>query len=395
VSTGRTPARGERLEKARGALLTNFIAPYRVPLFRLLAREFGAFKIFVSTPMEPNRAWRPDWGDLDVEVLPALTLNRTARHPHEFSERLFVHLPYTALVRLWRFRPDVVISGQLGLASALAAVYCVLRRSAGFVLWLTLSEVSELGRGRIRRRLRRWLLARADAVMVNGESGARYARSFGTPDAKIVRVYQTVDVAAFSGPGNREREAGGRLLFVGSGEPRKGLRPFLGHLARWAGAHPERPVELWVAGAGTECLGPAPPVLPDNLRVRWIGHVPYERMPEIYAEAGILAFPTLADEWGLVVNEAMAAGVPVLGSRYSQAVEELVEDDRTGWTFRPDRADECLAAIDRALATSPEELALMRSACRERVAALTFEATAERMLGAIGSAMAQREVHRA
>ena len=67
-------------------------------------------------------------------------------------------------------------------------------------------------------------------------------------------------------------------------------------------------VELWVAGTDAECLGAAPPVLPDNLRVRWIGHVPYERMPEIYAEAGILAFPTLADEWGLVVNEAMAAG---------------------------------------------------------------------------------------
>jgi hypothetical protein len=112
-------------------------------------------------------------------------------------------------------------------------------------------------------------------------------------------------------------------------------------------------------------------------------------MPEIYAEAGILAFPTLADEWGLVVNEAMAAGVPVLGSRYSQAVLELVEDARTGWTFRPDRADECLDAIDRALATPPEDLERMRSACRERVAEFSFEAVAERMLDAIASAGAQ------
>jgi glycosyltransferase involved in cell wall biosynthesis len=394
VSAGRAATGGERLGEARGALLTNFVAPYRVPLFQLLAREFGAFKVFVSTPMEPNRAWRPDWGDLDVAVLPALTLNRTVRHPHDFSEPLFVHLPYTVLFHLWRFRPDVVISGQLGLASALAAIYCALRSGAVLVLWLTLSEVSELGRGRIRRRLRRWLLARADAVMVNGESGARYARSFGTPDAKIVRVQQAVDVAAFSGRGDRERETGQRLLFVGSGEPRKGLRPFVSQLARWAESRPERPVELWVAGTGAECLGAAPPALPDNLRVRWIGHVPYEGMPEIYAEAGILAFPTLADEWGLVVNEAMAAGVPVLGSRYSQAVEELVEDARTGWTFRPDRADECLAAIDRALATPPEELARMRAACRERIAALTFEVVAERMLGAIASARARREAHR-
>jgi len=394
VGTSRTAARREILEKARGALLTNFIAPYRLPLFQLLAREFGAFRVFVSTPMEPNRAWLPDWGDLDVEVLSTWTLDRTARHPHGFTGPLFIHLPYTAVFRLWRFRPDFVISGQLGLASASAAIYCALRRSAGLVLWLTLSEVSELGRGWIRTCLRRFLLARADVVMVNGESGARYARSLGASDAKIVRVYQTVDVAAFSRPGNRERQAGQRLLFVGSGEPRKGLQPFLGHLARWARSHRERPVELWVAGAGAECLGPAPPALPENLQVRWIGRVPYEEMPEVYAEAGILAFPTLADEWGLVVNEALAAGVPVLGSRYSQAVLELVEEDRTGWTFRPDHPDECLAALDRALGTPPEELASMRAACRERIAALTFEAVAERMLEAVDSACARREARR-
>ena len=54
-------------------------------------------------------------------------------------------------------------------------------------------------------------------------------------------------------------------------------------------------------------------------------------------KVGVLVFPTLADEWGLVVNEALAAGVPVLGSLYSQAVEELVRDGENGWTFRPDR----------------------------------------------------------
>ena len=61
----------------------------------------------------------------------------------------------------------------------------------------------------------------------------------------------------------------------------------------------------------------------------------HERMAEVYAKASLFAFPTLADEWGVVVNEAMAAGLPVLGSIYSQAVEELVEDGVSGWVFRP------------------------------------------------------------
>ena len=42
--------------------------------------------------------------------------------------------------------------------------------------------------------------------------------------------------------------------------------------------------------------------------------------------SGIFVLPTLADEWGLVVNEAMASGLPVLGSVYSQAAHELCGD---------------------------------------------------------------------
>jgi len=390
VTPGALPVRDEAIATARVALLTNFIAPYRTPLFRRLAQRLGTLRIFISTPMEPNRSWGPDWGGLDVALLPTFTLRRTATHPHAFAEPLFVHLPYTAFFALWRFRPDVVVAGQLGLASALTALYCRVRRSAGFVLWLTLSEVSEAGRGGIRRRLRRWLLARADAVMVNGESGARYVRSFGVPAAKIFRVYQAIDVERFAAVADREPEAARDLLFVGSGEPRKGLRGFLGQLGRWAAAHPEERLALSVAGTDATCLGPEPPALPDNLVVHWLGHVPYERVPQLYAESAILAFPTLADEWGLVVNEALAAGRPVLGSRYSQAVEELVEEGETGWTFRPDHADECAAAIDRALGTPADELARMSARAHARGAELSFDRVAERMLAAIRYARDRR-----
>jgi glycosyltransferase involved in cell wall biosynthesis len=386
VSSGAASARAEHPDGARVALLTNFIPPYRAPLFRLLARELAALRIFVSTPMEPNRAWLPEWDDLDVAVLPSLTLNRTEKHPHAFVNPIFVHLPYTALFQLWRFRPEVVVSGQLGLASLLSAIYCLLRRDAALVLWLTLSEVSELSRGWFRRRLRGWLLARADALMVNGESGAGYARGLGAADAKIFRVHQAVDVAAFGAAPERASDAARRLLFVGSPEPRKGLRPFLAHVAGWAAAHREHQIELRIAGVDAATSDASEIDLPDNLAIRWLGHVPYERMPEIYAEAGILAFPTLADEWGLVTNEAMAAGLPVLGSVYSQAVEELVEDGRTGWTFRPDRADECHDAIGRALTVPEAELAAMRDACRERIADYGLEAVAERMLAAVAYA---------
>jgi glycosyltransferase involved in cell wall biosynthesis len=387
VTTGAPPESAARLATARVVLLTNFIPPYRAPLFRRLAERFGAFEVFVSTEMEANRSWQADWDRLQVTVLPGPTLNRTVQHPHQFASPSFVHLPVTALGPLWRAKPDVVVSGQLGLGSALAALYCALRRRTGLVLWLTLSEISELSRGRLRQVLRRLLLARADAVMVNGASGARYARRFGTPESKIFRVFQAIDVDAFACRRARPERATRRLLFVGSREPRKGLRPFLRQLAEWAAAHPRRGVELRVAGSRDASLAAESRRLPANLVVNWLGDVAYAEMPSVYAEADILAFPTLCDEWGLVANEAMAAGIPVLGSLFSQAVEELVEDGRHGWTYHPDRPEECRSAIDRALSAPSEELAAMGRACRERIADFSFDRVAERMVAAVAHAL--------
>jgi hypothetical protein len=142
-------------------------------------------------------------------------------------------------------------------------------------------------------------------------------------------------------------------------------------------------VEFWLLGDGPLQTKLQQLPLPDNLRLRFLAPIPYQELPGIYAQAGILAFPTLADEWGMVINEAMASGLPVLASLYSQAVEELVSDGETGWVFHPDRAEEMYAALDRALRASPEELAVMRVKARERLAPFTPALAADRVLRAL------------
>src|SRR5215211_554937 len=96
----------------------------------------------------------------------------------------------------------------------------------------------------------------------------------------------------------------------------------------------------------------------------------------------MLVFPTLADEWGLVVNEAMACGLPVLGSTYSQAVEELVEDGTNGWVFRPDSHEATFNALDRALRTPHEVLQGMRESARNKVSELDPDVVAQRVVAA-------------
>lgn len=368
----------------RVALLMNFIAPYRVKLLEALRDRVDELRVFISTPMESDRAWEVDWGSLNVTVQRNLTVRRPYRDEFGFSRQLQIHLPYDTLPQLSRYAPNTVISGELGARSLQAAAWRALHPKSSLLIWGTLSEHSERGWGHLRKLTRHAILRRADGALVNGESGARYIHSFGMPDQRIFRVNQPVDVTLFSSePRRRPDTSMSRLLHVGSLTGRKGLTGFVGALAEWGRRNPARILEVCWLGDGEQRAELEAAPLPSNISQRFLGNVPYAALPGFYADADILFFPTLLDEWGLVVNEAMAAGLPVLGSVYSQAVEELVQDGENGWVFDPLTEASTLAVLDRVFATPPERLAAMREAARRRVLALTPAAASERIVRAI------------
>jgi glycosyltransferase involved in cell wall biosynthesis len=142
-------------------------------------------------------------------------------------------------------------------------------------------------------------------------------------------------------------------------------------------------VEFWIAGEGPLHAQISSFPGPPNLSVRLLGHLDYDRLPGVYAQTGILVFPTLADEWGLVVVEAMAAGLPVLGSLYSQAVEELVVSSQNGWTFKPDEPQSFRDALNLALTAQSVQLSEMAACARQRVVRLTPADMASAMMAAI------------
>jgi glycosyltransferase involved in cell wall biosynthesis len=219
---------------------------------------------------------------------------------------------------------------------------------------------------------------------VNGTSGKNYLLSLGFPRERIFPEPYCAEISSHLAlPLKREPSVARRLLYVGQLTTRKGLQPFLTVLSEWLQKHSLERCEFWIAGDGP-LRGelekfPAPP----QLRLRFLGSVAYEKLPELYAQGGIFVFPTLADEWGVVVNEALAAGLPILGSLYSQAMEELVHDGLNGWTFRPDHPEEMYGALDRAMAAPEEQLDKMRRAGRERIRALSPEYGAKCYLEAI------------
>jgi glycosyltransferase involved in cell wall biosynthesis len=119
--------------------------------------------------------------------------------------------------------------------------------------------------------------------------------------------------------------------------------------------------------------------LPRNLQIDFKGGMGFEQLPSQYHGADLYVYPTLADEWGLVVNEAMIAGLPVLGSRFSQAVEELIEEGVNGWLFTPTDEQDTYDAIERALESDTATLEEMSRRAVETVAGITPQTMAEHM----------------
>jgi glycosyltransferase involved in cell wall biosynthesis len=376
---------------ARIIWIANFIPPYAAWMYQNLGERLQDFRMLLSTDMEKGRTWTPDLSLPNTRIQRTLSWTYQSRHPNGFTETLQSHFPYDTIPLLLKEKPEVVISSELGARTVQALIYRLSCPATRLIVRATVSEVSEQGRGRLRNWLRRVVLKYADAVLINGQSGARYIRRFGVPLERLFVVPYTTEMTAFTRlPLERPMEVAFRLLYVGQLIGRKGLLPFCEILREWALRHESRTVNLWIVGEGDLRDRLEKCTFPGNVTVRFLGAVPYADLPNVYAECGLLIFPTLADEWGMVVNEAMAGGLPVLGSLYSQAVEEIVREGQNGWCFRPDSRNEMYSALDHALNTSESKMSEMRRDARKTVAYLTPSYAADRVLDAVRFVSSQR-----
>jgi hypothetical protein len=159
-------------------------------------------------------------------------------------------------------------------------------------------------------------------------------------------------------------------------------------LSRWCRSHTDRVIQISMVGRGPLQHAIESGEYPDNLEVTMLGSVAPTQMPAILAQHGVMVFPTLADEWGLVVDEALHSGLPVLSSEYAQSTLDLVIDAQNGWRFRPDVGDEFYAAVERMMQVDLAELDRMAARGRAVVAQRTPLWAGERLAEAVQAALA-------
>ncbi|HEX4806612.1 MAG TPA: glycosyltransferase family 4 protein [Conexibacter sp.] len=367
------------------ALVTNVLAPYRVPLYALLAERYGVEVLCFGAGASYVPAW---FGDLDGQLAAA-----------PFPARRIGGPP--AALALGR-RYDAAIAPVAG-GAMLPATYLGMRAwGKPFVLWGSVWAHPRGGKAALGWPLVRRVYRHADAVVTYGEHVRRYVARHRGRDDDVVIAPQSVEVELFGRAVAPEEVAAWRdehalpdgplVLFAGRLVPEKGVEQLL---AAWSllttGPAPLDAPRLHppptLAAIGD---GPLAQQVADAPNARLLGPLPRERLPVAYAAADLLVVPSIPtprfrEPWGLVCNEALHQGTPVVATTAVGAVAGgLVRDEETGLVVPPDDPIALAGAIARLLADA-DLRARLGAAGRAALAGHTYAAMAD----AFGVALAR------
>jgi glycosyltransferase involved in cell wall biosynthesis len=261
-----------------------------------------------------------------------------------------------------RFR--AVVCGTAGRVALPAAWLGARRARVPFVLWSALWAYPRTPAHAAGALLLRAIYRDAHAVVAYGPHVARFARASGARRVEVAP--QAVDGAFWGAHVPARPPAPVTALYVGRDAPGKGVDVLL---AAWEAARLPAPEHALVLAGPRGRPGALGPCTPEQVR-------------NLLAGARVLVVPsvrtrTFREPWGLVVNEAMHQGTPVIASTEVGAVAGgLVRHERNGLVV-PAGDPVALAAALRRLAADPALAARLGAAAREDVAPYTFAAWAD------------------
>jgi len=340
-------------QTVRAAFVTNICTHYRVKTFERLAELYDVEFFFYSAGNEWY--WQQNHGV------------RTGNFRHSYlrgfqlTER--VRLVPSLVTKLWQENYGVYIKCING-RFALPATYLIARlRRKPFILWTGIWMSLQTPFQRLVFPLTLWIYRHVDAIVVYGKHVKRYLEGVKVPAEKIFVAPHAVDNSQYDRATCDEEKLAlstklklgnaKTVLYLGRLEAIKGLN----YLIRAFALLEHRDAVLVIAGDGSlrQELETLARHLGVQNRTRFVGYVQPEKALVHYAIANVLVLPSVTmptgkETWGLVVNEAMNQGLPVVATEaVGAAAGGLVQSGVNGLVV-PERDSRALAeAIGRIL----------------------------------------------
>lgn len=277
---------------------------------------------------------------------------------------------------LYQIRPDAVATNSYFLPDTRSAVrWC--RKNKVAAITMIDSKEDDAPRKAWREYLKSIIVRQYNAALVAGIPHREYMTKLGIKEDCIYDGLDVVDNDYFATMAERARRdprafshlpglIGERPYFLVSSRfiGRKNLDRMLtayGEYRRRA----EAPWRLVILGDGRLREDLELQIAREEIEeVTFAGLRPLHEVCAYYAFAGALAHPAIVDQWGLVVNEAMATGLPVVVSTGAGCAFDLVEPGKNGFRFKPHDTEGLTAALLRIADPDTDRVAMGRESLR-------------------------------
>ena len=243
-------------------------------------------------------------------------------------------------------RADVLVVSGYGFPTALLAAAGAHLERLPWILWSETNRHS-VGRrngpaGWLKRRVVETLVSSAGAFFVPGTLAADYLQDLGASAERIFRVANTCDVHAWHTEVSKLRQEAAAIrseLRVGSGPvvatvgrllPDKGFSDLVRAFGALLVEMPEAHLLIVGEGPSRSALERMAQAAGGAARIRFLGGRNERVVQRILAISDVFCLPSWQETWGVVVNESLAAGVPVIVTRKVGAARDLVESTGAG-----------------------------------------------------------------
>lgn len=309
---------------AKLLILSDINVPYRVEVFKGLSKAFETVTFFNSKSIKGSH---PDWlCHSDSEFSFTVLDNRSAITDYQRQIAEITQFDAVLCYDPWHKR------------SRKLQRLCI-KKNVPFIL--NADGVLDINTRWLKRLIKSYYVRRATLCFAGCDKAVEYFKTYGAQEDKIIRHNFTSFYAKriLEQPYSPEQKSdfkrdlglGKSFMFLAVGRFVE-VKGFDLLLEAWGKTQQQG--QLVIVGGGPLHGEYEAQIKRRQLKnVSVVGYVPQEKLYDYYAAADVFVMPTKSDVWGLVVNEAMASGLPVISSDRCTAGNELIKQSVNGFTY--------------------------------------------------------------
>lgn len=337
----------------RVLLISNVPQHYRIPLFNELNRQLKEknmeLKVVFGSKGYKRRKFTLDFSEIkfNYEILKSIKI-----HFGNTEKTFFTYSGINQVIS--EFKPDKIIVSGFSIATVKIWLRSFFFRRIDYVIWSGALDFPGRLDSWFRKFERRFLIKRASAFVAYGSKAKEYLVKMGAASEKVYIAINTVDTKFFFQETNKIRAAikqpeKKHFIYIGYLVPRKNVSKLIEIIEQLSKTRNDFVLDILGDGNEKQLLEKMVAEKKLDDVIKFHGFIQKNDLPKYLAASICFLFQTDFDVWGLVVNEAMAAGIPVMSSYNAGATYDLIKDGETGFAVDYNNQSDVLKKINSLL----------------------------------------------